>query len=194
MTGCTVMEPPEPENTDPDTMHVDPPDTVTPGPVYAESTRRLMTEFAIAKTDNPQIDYNIRFTYDSVSRTYKSSTQRWIEGIDSLKPSFVADGEVYLNEMEIQSGTTPCDFRYRIVVFTIKNTEELIQQTCTVSIISPQTTGLPVFKIDIEGGKSVLDKETYLPSAYLIYTHDSKLTGNLGIRGRADNRPLCRSG
>ncbi len=165
--GCSVREQPE--------------------TVYAETEQRLMQDFFIAKTGNKQLKEDIRFEYDSASRTYSYITQRLIQGLDSMRPTFFADGDAYVGEEEQLTGITKCDFRRREVVYTVRNTRELTQQTCTVSIVSPQTTGLPVLCIDIAGNKIVEDRENYLPATYVLNTTDTTLLGTLEIRGRGNS-------
>ncbi len=89
--GCSVREQPE--------------------TVYAETEQRLMQDFFIAKTGNKQLKEDIRFEYDSASRTYSYITQRLIQGLDSMRPTFFADGDAYVGEEEQLTGITKCDFR-----------------------------------------------------------------------------------
>ena len=167
VSGCSVREQPE--------------------TVYAESEQRLMQDFFIAKTENKQLKEDIRFEYDSASRTYSYVTQRLIQGLDSMRPTFFADGDAYVGEEEQLTGITACDFRRRNVVYTVRNTRELTQQTCTVSIVSPQTTGLPILRIDIAGNKEVENRETYLPATYVLNATDTTILGTLEIRGRGNS-------
>ncbi|MBR1563896.1 MAG: CotH kinase family protein [Paludibacteraceae bacterium] len=158
-----------------------------PETVYAESEQRLMQRFFIAKTENKQLKEDIQFEYDSLNRRFTFETQRWIDGIDSLRPTFFADGEAYIEDVEQLPGITSCNFSKREVEYVVRNTRQMTQQKCTVSIVSPQTTGLPILRIDIAGGKTVEDKETYLPATYVLSTADSTLMGTLEIRGRGNS-------
>ena len=89
LAGCSVWVQPEP--VDPDTAN---PDSVDMDAIYADTTLRMMQQFIIAKAENPQLKNDMVFEYDSLTNTFSYTTQRWIEGIDSLRPTFVADGEV----------------------------------------------------------------------------------------------------
>ena len=181
LAGCFVWVQPEP--VDPDTAN---PDSVDMDAIYADTTLMMMQQFIIAKAENPQLKNDMVFEYDSLTNTFSYTTQRWIEGIDSLRPTFVADGEVYIGDKKQLSGVTSCDFSNRIVEFTVRDTALLTQNKCTVSIISPQTTGLPVMRIDIEGNRVVAEKDRYLPADFTIKTADSTIAGSLEIRGRGN--------
>lgn len=167
LAGCSVREQPE--------------------AVYADTEQRLMHQFCIAAAHNPQLKEDIQFEYDSVNRTFTCQTQQWIEGIDTLRPAFYADGEVYVNGKEQLTGITPCNFSGRVVEYTVRNTSQMTQGKYSVSIISPQTTGLPVLKIDIAGGRIVKDKEKYLPATYMLNVSGTTIKGALEIRGRGNS-------
>jgi hypothetical protein len=76
------------------------------------------------------------------------ATMNWIENIDKLKALFEAEGTVTVGDIVQQSGVTPNDFR-RDMVYTVTALDNA-KKTYTVVLEAPQTTGLPVMKIDTQ--------------------------------------------
>ena len=154
---------------------------------YAPSEQNLMQSFFISTTENPQLKKDIQFDYDSLSNTYYFATQQFINHIDSLVPTFFADGDTYVGQQEQLTGISAQDFSQREVTYTIRNTRNMTCQSSTVSIVSPQTTGLPVIQIDIDGNRKVADRETYLPAKFTLSNCSQPFTATIGIRGRGNS-------
>lgn len=89
------------------------------------------------------------------------TTLSWIENIRSLIPSFSAEGIVYANGIEIQSGSTPLDFSKPVQLVVVKETGS---KEYEITLNCPQTTGLPVIRIHTKNAVPIDSKETYVPA------------------------------
>ncbi|MGC4028556.1 MAG: CotH kinase family protein [Steroidobacteraceae bacterium] len=97
---------------------------------------------------------------DEAAGLISFTATEWIDGLDALRAEFAASGQVTVNGITQVSGTTENNF-YRDVSYTVA-TGKFVQRTYTVRIKSPQTTGLPVMRIDTQGGAEINSKENYL--------------------------------
>lgn len=97
---------------------------------------------------------------DHTTNTIEFSTRDWIDGLEALTAEFSAVGTVTVDGVEQTSGVTANNF-YRDVVYTVA-TGEFARRSYTVRIESPQTTGLPVIRIDTENNQPITSKEDYL--------------------------------
>ncbi len=88
------------------------------------------------------------------------TSTEWIEGLDALSATFTASGTVTVGGVTQVSGITANNF-YRDLTYTVA-TGSSTQRAYTVRIKSPQTTGLPVIRIDTQGGVDISSKEDYL--------------------------------
>ncbi|MDO5577015.1 MAG: CotH kinase family protein, partial [Fibrobacter sp.] len=92
---------------------------------------------------------------DSIEYT----TLSWIENIRFLIPSFSAEGIVYSNGIEIQSGVTPLDFSEPVQLVVVKETGS---KEYKITLNCPQTTGLPIVRISTKNAVPINSKETYV--------------------------------
>jgi hypothetical protein len=106
------------------------------------------------------LDADITGVIDEEQQTILLATQKWIEHINNLKAAFVATGIVTVGGTEQESGVTEQDFRSDIVYRV--TTGDSATRDYRVVFESPQTTGLPVMKIDTKGRQSITSKETYV--------------------------------
>lgn len=97
---------------------------------------------------------------DQDTNTIEFATDQWIDGLEALVAEFTAVGTVTVNGVEQTSGVTANDF-YRDVVYTVA-TGQFARRSYTVRIDSPQTSGLPVIRIDTENEQPILSKEEYV--------------------------------
>ena len=133
---------------------------------------------------------------DNEKHTITFTTQRWIENIAHLPAIFevvcAKDFDVKIGDDVQESGETANDFR-KDIVYTICGDVQY-----TVRIVSPQTTGIPVIKIETQGGVEVTSKEnwTNMTSFTLIDPNDENNNLSLGsynatqyhrIRGRGNS-------
>lgn len=84
----------------------------------------------------------------------------WIDNLDSLAAEFSTNGLVTVGDVPQVSGETLNNY-YRAVSYTV-STGEYAHRTYTVRVDSPQTTGLPIIRIDTQGQEEILSKEDYL--------------------------------
>jgi len=132
---------------------------------------------------------------DDAKRSITFTTQRWIEHIEHLPAIYEVackqDCEVKVGDEVQESGTTTNDFR-KAVVYSIDNVQY------TVRFVSPQATGIPVIKIETQGGAEVTSKEdwTNMTSFVLIDPNDESNNISKGaysssqyhrIRGRGNS-------
>jgi spore coat protein CotH len=108
---------------------------------------------------------------DEIDATITLASQNWIERLDSLKAAFEASGTLTVNGAPQESGVTAQDFRNDIV-YTV-TTEDNATKDYTVIFESPQKTGLPVVKIDTQGGAAIDSKETYIKTNIRIVDPDN---------------------
>ena len=99
-------------------------------------------------------------TIDQATGLIRFSASEWIPDLQQLKAVFTAVGTVTVEGVVQTSGTTPNDF-YRDVRYTVSS-GKTAKRTYTVQIESPQTTGLPVIRIDTKDNQPIVSKETYL--------------------------------
>ena len=121
----------------------------------------------------------------------------WLPDLDDPKklvPRFTFDGTLMMmGSTEVTSGSTAIDFTEPVTmtVTTSKGTKDYV-----VNVYS--YTGLPVMRIDTEGGRSITSKETYL-NAHMKLTEDVKTRGggdvleaDLLIKGRGNSTWLFK--
>lgn len=99
-------------------------------------------------------------TIDHDARTIVFSTSEWIDGLESLVAEFSASGTVTVGNVPQTSGETANNF-YRDVVYTVA-TGKYARRRYTVRVESPQTTGLPIVKIDTKDNVPITSKEEYV--------------------------------
>ena len=132
---------------------------------------------------------------DDEKHTITFTTQRWIEHIAQLPAIFevasAEECEVKIGDKLQVSGETTNDFR-KAVVYTIDDIQY------TVKFVSPQATGIPVIKIETQGGVEITSKEdwTNMASFVLIDPNDESHNISKGaysssqyhrIRGRGNS-------
>jgi len=132
---------------------------------------------------------------DNDNLTITFTTQRWIDDITHLTALFeIADtddcDEVKIGDAVQESGVTENDFSKDIVYSLCGDAQY------TVHFISPQATGIPVIKIETQGGVEVTSKDnwTNMTTFTLIDPNDDSNNisfGNYGsqyhrIRGRGN--------
>ncbi|KAA6341325.1 hypothetical protein EZS27_010860 [termite gut metagenome] len=116
-------------------------------------------------------------------------SNNWIDNIENAIATFTSKGLVKIGDIEQISGITPNDYRHELI-YTV-TLEDSSEKRYNVILVSPQSTGLPVVKIEIEGGANAIkDKENYMPSFVRLsdashpeYNFEGK---EAGIRGRGN--------
>lgn len=128
-----------------------------------------------------------KFSADSSRIILEPVTHFWIENIDSAVAEFEAEGRVYVDGVEQFDGETANDFRKELI-YTVK-TEDLSTRSYVVELMAPQTTGLPIVKIETEGEAEIVDKENYLDANFRLIDQaqpEYEIERSTGIRGRGN--------
>ena len=127
-----------------------------------------------------------RFSDDSTKIVVEAPLY-WIENIGSAIATFKARGVVTVGKAEQISGKSPNSF-LRDLIYTVVG-EDGLERFYTVTLEAPQSTGLPVIKIDTENGLEVVDRENYIGADFLLQNSshpEYDLRGRVGIRGRGN--------
>ena len=127
---------------------------------------------------------------DDTDRTITFTTQQWIENIAELRATFTLDNgnyDVKVGNVTQVSGVTTNDFR-REVIYTINGDVEY-----AIIFASPQSSGLPVIKIDTKDGAAIVNKVNYVNMTFDL-TDPNHPDNNIsvvntvdGIRGRGND-------
>lgn len=125
------------------------------------STTPAITSFRLASLGDG--------TIDQAARTITFATHAWIDDLDALAPAFSASGEVTVDDVPQTSGVTAHDF-YRDVIYTVANDEGA--RAYTVHVEAPQTTGLPIIRVDTRDGQAITSKQDYLDANVRIVDPD----------------------
>lgn len=149
-----------------------------------------MTDFKLTITQKGEENV-IEGKYNSSETiiTVDIPSNDWIEDIEKAVATFESEGTVYIGEKEQESGVSTNDFRDELV-YEVK-ADGQPDRKYRVVVISPQSTGLPVIKIDTEGGAEIKDKENYVNASFTVSDVSNKeyefeeITG--GIRGRGNS-------
>lgn len=97
---------------------------------------------------------------DNDTGTITIQTQQWIDDLDALAAEFSATGTVNVAGAVQASGASSHDFHHE-VEYTV-TTGQQFHKTYTVQLRSPQTTGLPVIRIDTLNSEDITSKDYYL--------------------------------
>jgi hypothetical protein len=133
------------------------------------------------------LDADITGVIDEEQQTILLATQKWIEHINNLKAAFVATGIVTVGGTEQESGVTEQDFRSDMVYRV--TTGDSATRDYRVVFESPQTTGLPVMKIDTQGRAITSTSEWLTDSNYALYaiSGEQLVSGGTDIKGRGNS-------
>ena len=157
-------------------------------PDYLPTEEQLLTEFLIRKADNPSLSEDLVFQFDSTTQTFYYHTQRFIDSIHTLIPTFFAEGNVYNGNKEITPCITPQDFSVRPIIYQVRKGKFV--HSYNIELCCPQSTGLPVLDVKTDDGKDITSKTEYSPSSVAIYTQGNAtpyLQQKAGMRGRGNS-------
>jgi len=120
-------------------------------------------------------------------KTIILETDEWIDDM-IFTPSFLSEGVLTVNGVTQRDGIDVHDFE-NDVIYTV-TAEDGSRQNFTVVFDSPLKSGLPILKIDIDGGKEITEKVSAYENAY-IRVIDKKnpeysFEKEVGIRGRGN--------
>lgn len=155
----------------------------TPEP---EGKSGRMTSFVFEASKNGlRKDLKGTFTDDTKIVVY---AQEWIENIDKLIATYEAEGTVTVGTTEQSSGTTTNDFSSD-VVYKVEGDNKK-SNTYTVTLVSPQLSGLPSVKINTLSGKDITSKDEYQDADIQVVDLKNEaysFTTTTEIRGRGNS-------
>lgn len=148
-----------------------------------------LTSFALRLTQNGSTA-NRAGVIDQQKRTITVDVAgtSWIDNIHEAAAVFSTTGASVEADGEVQtSGVTTNNFMAD-VVYTV-TAENGDRRDYTVKVVSPQSTGLPVVRIDTEGGAPIASKTNYVNASVSIYDPaDAHIKGAAaGVRGRGNS-------
>lgn len=120
--------------------------------------------------------------------TLKVPSNDWIENIEEAVATFESTGTVTVNSQTQQNGISKNDFRKEVVYEVSK--DNMPTRKYRVVLESPQSTGIPVMKIDTEGGAEIKDKENYINATCIVSDAQNPandINKTTGIRGRGNS-------
>lgn len=150
-----------------------------------QTTANLVDSICIQSGYNRKLKDDICFSKDSNANFFYRSN-RWMDSLVFI-PTIFADASLYVNGKTFSSDWDKLDFSQRNIELVAVN-QQKGQHTYHVSILSPQTTGLPVLNIHIDGGAEVKDRETFLNANCQVYVNGICILDTAAeIRGRGNS-------
>jgi hypothetical protein len=110
-------------------------------------------------------------TIDQETGTILFTEYRWIDNLEALTAAFSAVGEVTVDGTPQTSGLSTNNF-YRDVQYKVA-TGKFRHRTYTVRVNAPQTTGLPIIRIETEGNQPITSKEEYIQTDIQVIDVDN---------------------
>ena len=146
---------------------------------------KKITEFSFDLSVNNGLPKTLNGTIDENRSSITIYTQVWIDNIESLKPSFKSIGGVKVNNIEQKSAESAHDFRKEVVY--VVTAMDGTTKNYSVTIESPQTSGLPIIKIDTENRQSIASRENYINATVDVFDYNNDdycFNAATEIRGR----------
>jgi hypothetical protein len=179
------------EEAEKETPEPEEPEKPAPGEPEPEAPKAWLTSF-VFEQGHTGLTEDLVGSIDGDKITV--TTQKWIEQIAALKAVFEVEPTVTVtvDGVKQESSVTPHDFR-RDVIYTLTAADGGGEQTYTVQFQSPQTTGLPVLKIDTENSAAITSKVDYIKTNFRLLDpnhpeYDLEKTGFKDeIRGRGNS-------
>ncbi|KAA6323534.1 hypothetical protein EZS27_027038, partial [termite gut metagenome] len=151
---------------------------------------------------NTITDFSIRITQHGISRkiqgiiddksstiTLKVPSNDWIDDVENAIATFTTNSAVKTGDVNQISGITPNDYR-RELIYTV-TADDNSKKEYTVRLVSPQSTGLPVIRIDTKNNAEIRDKENYVTATFTLSDAASPKNDlkekETGIRGRGNS-------
>lgn len=132
-------------------------DEKIPEPPQSE---KMITEFVFEPAVNGSLAAKLEGVFQQEAKVIVITTTLWLDNLQVLKPSFKAQGVVKVNGEEQISGVSAQDFS-REIVYTVV-AEDGSTHDYTILFRSPQTSGLPVIRVNTQAGLPITSKENYI--------------------------------
>lgn len=146
-------------------------------------TNSLFTSFSLqSSTNSSAVLKDVEATISGNSITLSSP---YITSVTSLKPTFTANGTVYVGYTEQTSSSTANDFSNPVTYKVVSSNGDVNSYTVTVKY-----SGLPVMEITTPNGVEITSKEDWIKNAeYKIIKTDGTVdcSGTLSIKGRGNS-------
>ena len=135
------------------------------------------------------LEDDIEGVIDHEAKTITLSTSRWIANVKNLIAVFETPAKLFIGEKEQISGVTPNTFLEQHTILV--KTDDGVTAAYDLITRGPMFTGLPVIKIDIDGGVEVVEKTLKLPSKFQLTVPDENSFDmgetQMTIRGRGNS-------
>lgn len=143
-----------------------------------------LINFELLKINNQgKVLKDVSFTLDE-NNNYILSTP-YVSNCSDLKPSFICNGKVYVNDVEQISGSSTIDLSTPVTYTVVPNKGE--NKTYTVSL---RYSGLPVVEINTPNNANIVSKEDWMENTTMkiINTDGTEdYYGVINIRGRGNS-------
>ena len=155
--------------------------------VTQKASYKFINSFSIPAEING-LEEDLVGVIDHETKTITLSSSRWIANVKKLIARFETPARLFIGEKELISGVTTTSLLedQTLVVKTVEGV------TAEYDLITsgPMFTGLPVIRIDIDGGAEVVEKKLKLPSQFQLTVPDENSYDveetSMTIRGRGN--------
>lgn len=158
-----------------------------PTPLPQGNITSFQVEMQLDGRKNP-LNVQGVFNEDSTIITLKPIDQYWIYNVESLIATFTSNGVVSVGGKVQTSGVSANDFSKELN-YSVLATDG-IPREYVVKLVAPQSTGLPVIKINTEDNAPILDKINYVPATIKVVDANNakfEVEATGGIRGRGNS-------
>ncbi|KAA6331518.1 hypothetical protein EZS27_019882 [termite gut metagenome] len=153
------------------------------------SSKNTITDFRIDVVQQTKRVIQGTINDQSSTITLNVPSNDWIDNIENVIATFTSKGIVKIDNIKQTSGITPNDYRNELV-YTV-TAEDNPEKKYRVILVSPQSTGLPVVKIDTENNAEIRDKENYVKATFTladaVAPENDLEKKETGIRGRGNS-------
>jgi len=156
--------------------------------VTQAASSRYIRSFTIPAGIN-NLHTDIKGVIDDKARTITLTSSEWIGNVKNLIAQFETPGKLFIGEKEQMSGVTPNSFLEKLI-YRVKTGDGQVTEYVLITR-GPMFTGLPVIKVDIDGGAEVVIKDEKLPSTLFLTVPENnsfdKHATRMTIRGRGNS-------
>ena len=155
--------------------------------ITQKASYEFISSFSIPAGING-LEEDLTGAIDHDAKTITLSSSRWIPNVKNLIARFETPARLYIGEKELVSGVTTNPLLGEQTL-TVK-TDEGVTAAYELIAKGPMFTGLPVIRVDVDGGAEVIEKTLKLPSEFELTvpgenSFDIEAT-RMTIRGRGN--------